>query len=108
MTQTAAFEAERRRLRRLAGRVLGDDAEAEDIVQQAWLRLQGTDQEIDNLPGWLTTVTTRLCLDRLRAQVPEPAEVEVEVASLCGRVEQWRHVHLREAHASSCRRRMRA
>ena len=44
MTQTAAFEAERPRLVRLAGRVLSDDAEAEDIVQQAWLRLQGTDQ----------------------------------------------------------------
>ena len=84
MTQTAAFEAERPRLVRLAGRVLGDDAEAEDIVQQAWLRLQGTDQEIDNLPGWLTTVTTRLCLDRLRAKVPVPTEVEVEVETRAG------------------------
>ena len=84
MTQTAAFEAERPRLVRLAGRVLGDDAEAEDIVQQAWLRLQGTDQEIDNLPGWLTTVTTRLCLDRLRAKVPVPSELEVEVETRAG------------------------
>ena len=84
MTQTAAFEAERPRLVRLAGRVLGDDAEAEDIVQQAWLRLQGTDQEIDNLPGWLTTVTTRLCLDRLRAKVPVPSEPEVEVETRAG------------------------
>ena len=84
MTSTAAFEAERPRLVRLAGRVLGDDAEAEDIVQQAWLRLQGTDQEIDNLPGWLTTVTTRLCLDRLRAKVPVPTEVEVEVETRAG------------------------
>ena len=84
MTPTAAFEAERPRLVRLAGRVLGDDAEAEDIVQQAWLRLQGTDQEIDNLPGWLTTVTTRLCLDRLRAKVPVPSEDEVEVETRAG------------------------
>jgi RNA polymerase sigma-70 factor (ECF subfamily) len=84
MTQTAAFQAERPRLVRLAGRVLSDDAEAEDIVQQAWLRLQGTDQEIDNLPGWLTTVTTRLCLDRLRARVPVPSEPDDEAAEHAG------------------------
>jgi RNA polymerase sigma-70 factor (ECF subfamily) len=84
MTQTDVFEAERPRLVRLAGRVLSDDAEAEDIVQQAWLRLQGTDQEIGNLPGWLTTVTTRLCLDRLRAKVPVPSEPDVEVAAHAG------------------------
>ncbi len=74
MDETAAFEVERPRLLRLAGRMLADDVEAQDIVQQAWLRLQGTDQEIANLPGWLTTVTTRLCLDRLRATVPVPQE----------------------------------
>ena len=61
---------------RLAARVLGDGAEAEDVVQQAWLRLHGTSSDIENLPAWLTTVTTRLCLDRLRARVPAPtAEV---------------------------------
>lgn len=74
-----AFEAQRPRLVRLAARMLDDAAEAEDIVQQAWLRLQGTDQAIANLGGWLTTVTTRLCLDRLRARVPVPEEA-VEVA----------------------------
>ena len=80
MNQIAAFEAERPRLLRLAGRVLNDDVEAHDIVQQAWLRLHGTDQEIGSLPAWLTTVTTRLCLDRLRAKVPVPAdEMELEV-----------------------------
>ncbi len=82
--QTAAFEAERPRLVRLAGRVLRDDAEAEDIVQQAWLRLQGTDQEVVDLPAWLTTVTTRLCLDRLRAKVPVPSEPDLEVAAGIG------------------------
>jgi RNA polymerase sigma-70 factor (ECF subfamily) len=51
LPDTTAFEAERPRLVRLAGRMLSDDAEAEDIVQQAWLRLQGTDQVIENLPG---------------------------------------------------------
>jgi RNA polymerase sigma-70 factor (ECF subfamily) len=79
MDEIAAFEAERPRLLRLAGRVLNDEVEAQDMVQQAWLRLQSTDQEIANLPAWLTTVTTRLCLDRLRARVPVPEEaVELE------------------------------
>ncbi len=75
METTAAFEDERPRLLRVASRLLGDPIEAEDVVQAAWLRLHGTDADIDNLPGWLTTVTTRLCLDRLRAKTPEPAEV---------------------------------
>lgn len=70
MDQTAVFERERPRLLRIAGRLLRDNAEAEDMVQQAWLRLHGTDVVIDNLPGWLTTVTTRLCLDRLRMEKP--------------------------------------
>lgn len=70
MDSTVAFEAERPCLVRLATRVLADEAEAEDVVQQAWLRLHGTDQATTNLPGWLTTVTTRLCLDRLRGKVP--------------------------------------
>lgn len=72
--RTPAFEQERPRLVRLAARMLNDPAEAEDVVQNAWLRLWRTDDRIDNLPGWLTTVTTRLCLDRLRARTPEPAE----------------------------------
>jgi RNA polymerase sigma factor (sigma-70 family) len=82
MEQTEIFEAERPRLLGIASRVLADHAEAEDVVQQAWLRLDravtrdGT--EIDNLPAWLTIVTTRLCLDRLRARTPVPVE-EVEV-----------------------------
>lgn len=77
--RTEAFEAERPRLVRIASRVLGDHTEAEDVVQQAWLRLHGTETEIDSLPAWLTTVTTRLCLDRLRSRTPVPvAEVEPE------------------------------
>ena len=74
MDQTDLFEAQRPRLVRVASRVLGDHIEAEDVVQQAWLRLYGTDVEIDNLPGWLTTVTTRLCLDRLRSRTPVPVD----------------------------------
>ena len=71
--QTEIFVAERPRLLGMATRILGDPSEAEDAVQQAWLRLNGTDSAIDNLPAWLTTVTVRLCLDRLRQRVPSPA-----------------------------------
>ncbi|HET8981993.1 MAG TPA: sigma-70 family RNA polymerase sigma factor [Pedococcus sp.] len=74
MDQTEMFEAERPRLVGIASRVLGDHAEAQDVVQQAWLRLHATDAEIDSLPAWLTTVTTRLCLDRLRSRTPIPVD----------------------------------
>ncbi|MCW2853274.1 MAG: polymerase subunit sigma-70 [Nocardioides sp.] len=74
MDQTEEFEAERPRLVGIASRVLGDPTEAQDVVQQAWLRLHATDTGIDNLPAWLTTVTTRLCLDRLRARTPVPVD----------------------------------
>lgn len=75
--QTPAFEAERPRLVGLATRILGVHAEAEDVVQLAWLRLHGTDTEIESLPAWLTTVTTRLCLDRLKSRTPVPhSEIE--------------------------------
>ncbi len=72
--QSDMFEAERARLVGIASRVLGDHAEAQDVVQQAWLRLHGTDAVIDSLPAWLTTVTTRLCLDRLRSRTPVPVD----------------------------------
>ena len=77
--ETEAFEAERPRLIVLAGRVLADRVEAEDVVQQAWLRLHRNESHIDSLPAWLTTVTTRLCLDRLRARTPVPTE-DVDLA----------------------------
>ncbi len=84
MDQTEIFEGERPRLLGIASRVLGDHAEAEDVVQQAWLRLDRAvtrdDSDIENLPAWLTTVTTRLCLDRLRARTPVPVE-EIEIAA---------------------------
>lgn len=66
-----AFEMERPRLIGLATRVLGDRTEAEDIVQHTWLRLQGQSETPLSIPAWCTTVTTRLCLDRLRAKKPE-------------------------------------
>jgi len=63
------FEAERRRLTGLAYRVTGSVADAEDVVQEAWLRWTAADQRaIANPAGWLTTVTSRMALDHLRAQ----------------------------------------
>jgi RNA polymerase sigma factor (sigma-70 family) len=59
------FQAERPRLTAIAIRILGSEADADDVVQEAWLRLSATD-DIDDLPAWLTTVVTRLCLDHLR------------------------------------------
>ncbi|MER7579528.1 sigma-70 family RNA polymerase sigma factor [Kitasatospora sp. NPDC097691] len=71
----ARFEAERGRLRAVAQRMLGSTGEAEDAVQEAWLRLVRTDPaEIDNLPGWLTTVVSRICLDLLRARAARREE----------------------------------
>lgn len=63
------FEANRPHLRRVAYRMLGSSAEAEDAVQEAWLRLSRSDTSgVDNLGGWLTTVTARICLDMLRSR----------------------------------------
>jgi RNA polymerase sigma factor (sigma-70 family) len=73
----ADFEAERGRLRGLAYRMLGSAAEADDAVQEAWLRLNRVDS-VDNLAAWLTTVVSRVCLDVLRsrkARREEPFEV---------------------------------
>ncbi|HKA03292.1 MAG TPA: RNA polymerase sigma factor SigJ [Acidimicrobiales bacterium] len=67
--ETDQFAQERPRLLGLAYRLLGSVIDAEDVVQDAWLRWQRADRsEIDNPAAWLTTVTSRLGLDRLRAQ----------------------------------------
>ncbi|GIG61729.1 RNA polymerase sigma factor [Longispora fulva] len=63
------FEANRTHLRAVAYRMLGSQAEADDAVQEAWIRLSRTDAaEVDNLGGWLTTVVGRVCLDMLRSR----------------------------------------
>jgi RNA polymerase sigma-70 factor (ECF subfamily) len=65
----ARFEGNRTRLRAVAYRMLGSLSEADDAVQDAWLRLSRADSSrVDNLGGWLTTVVSRVCLDRLRAR----------------------------------------
>lgn len=78
------FEAHRGRLRAVAYRMLGSVAEADDAVQEAWLRISRADlSDVDNLGGWLTTVVARVCLNLLRGRarrreefvdgrVPEP------------------------------------
>jgi RNA polymerase sigma factor (sigma-70 family) len=67
--QAEQFERHRVRLRAVAYRMLGSISEADDAVQEAWLRLhRATDDSIDNIGGWLTTVVGRVCIDMLRAR----------------------------------------
>lgn len=64
------FEAHRAHLRAVAYRMLGSATEAEDAVQESWIRLGRTDVgEVDNLRAWLTTVVARVCLDMLRTRM---------------------------------------
>jgi RNA polymerase sigma factor (sigma-70 family) len=63
------FEANRAHLRRVAYRMLGSRSEADDAVQEAWMRLSRADTSgVENLDGWLTTVVARVCLDMLRSR----------------------------------------
>ena len=75
------FEAQRPRLRSVAYRMLGSLSEADDAVQETWLRLSRTDADaIDNLDAWLTTVTARVCLTLLRTRATRretPVDVHV-------------------------------
>src|SRR4249919_3297684 len=78
------FEANRTNLRAVAYRMLGSVNEADDAVQETWLRLSRADtSDVENLGGWLTTVVGRVCLNQLRsrgrrrdepvgAEVPDP------------------------------------
>ena len=80
------FEAHRTRLTTLATRMLGSAEEADDAVQETWLRLSRTDSEaIENLGAWLTTVLSRVCLNvlqarRIRPEVPLEPELDDPVA----------------------------
>ena len=101
----AAFEASRGRLRAIAYRMLGSLTDADDAIQETWLRLSRSDaDDVVNPGGWLTTVTSRICLDMLRArsarreeplgeQLPDPVvssldragpEQEAELADAVG------------------------
>jgi len=69
------FEADRPHLRAVAFRILGDAEDADDALQETWLRLSTTDaDEIGNLTGWLTTVVSRICLNALRSRQRRPSE----------------------------------
>jgi RNA polymerase sigma-70 factor (ECF subfamily) len=65
---TARFEAARPRLRAVAYRMLGSVDDADDAVQEAWLRLNRNTSDVDNVDAWLTTVVARICLNMLRAR----------------------------------------
>src|SRR5215216_635215 len=75
------FEEHRTHLRAVAYRMLGSRSEADDAVQEAWLRLSRSDASgVENLRGWLTTVVARVCLDALRARTSrreEPLDVHL-------------------------------
>src|SRR6266576_3119556 len=90
MEVTDECEQHRQHLQAVAYRMLGSATEAEDAVQEAWLRLSRVDADgVGNVGGWLTTVVARICLDMLRSRrarredyvgswLPEPVVVTVE------------------------------
>src|SRR3954470_1036386 len=86
------FEAHRGQLRAVARRMLGSGAEAEDAVQETWVRMSRSDTtHVDNLGGWLTTVVGRVCLDMLRSRrsrAEQPLEPEVPVPAAVADPEQ--------------------
>ncbi|ORM26823.1 sigma-70 family RNA polymerase sigma factor [Williamsia sp. 1135] len=74
MNLAGAFEDERGRLTTVAQRILGSRADAEDAVQETWFRLARQDHEsLTNVPGWLTTVVGRVCIDMLRSRQSRPS-----------------------------------
>ena len=82
-TLSAMFEASRPRLHAIATRMLGSAAEADDVVQDAWLRANGAwSTVIDNVDGWLTTITSRLCLDVLRSRARASGRDDATVVDL--------------------------
>src|SRR5439155_25419243 len=87
------FEEHRSHLRAVAYRMLGSLSEADDAVQEAWLRLSRADtSDVENLGGWLTTVVARVCLNTLRSRTSrreDPLDVHVPdpVVSIEGRAD---------------------
>ena len=82
MEATDQFEQNRDHLRAVAQRMLGSTAEADDAVQEAWLRLSRSDTaEVENMRAWLTTVVSRICLDMLRARKTRREELVDEWSS---------------------------
>lgn len=76
---TVTFQAQRTHLRAVAYRLLGSVHEADDAVQETWLRLQRSDvSDVDSLPAWLTTVASRVCLDQLRSRASRREDLDPE------------------------------
>jgi RNA polymerase sigma-70 factor (ECF subfamily) len=76
---TVIFEEQRTHLRGVAYRLLGSVHEADDAVQESWLRLERTDVSgVASLPAWLTTVVSRICLDQLRGRASRREQLGVE------------------------------
>jgi RNA polymerase sigma-70 factor (ECF subfamily) len=72
---TEQFEANRTHLRAVAYRMLGSPSEADDAVQETWVRLSRADtRDVTNLGGWLTTVLARVCVDMLRSRTARREE----------------------------------
>jgi RNA polymerase sigma-70 factor (ECF subfamily) len=73
------FEAHRNHLKTVAYRMLGSLSEADDAVQESWIRLSRTDtSEVENMGGWLTTIVSRVCLDMLRTRKSRREELTLE------------------------------
>jgi RNA polymerase sigma factor (sigma-70 family) len=79
------FETHRARLRAIAYQTLGSASDADDAVQEAWLRLSRSNpDEIENLGGWLTTVVARVCLNMLHSRREEPAGIHLPESVVTG------------------------
>ena len=80
------FEASRPRLRAMAYRMLGSLGDAEDAVQEGWLRAAGADSDgVANLEGWFTTIVARVCLDMLRSRKSRREEpLDLDDATVAG------------------------
>jgi RNA polymerase sigma-70 factor (ECF subfamily) len=77
------FEQDRLHLRSVAYRMLGSASDADDAVQEAWMRLSRSDTTaVDNLTGWLTTVVARVCLDMLRSRKARREDSETATTAL--------------------------
>jgi RNA polymerase sigma-70 factor (ECF subfamily) len=94
----SAFEQHRSHLRAVAYRMLGSASEADDAVQEAWLKLARADtSEVQNLRGWLTTVVARVCLDMLRSRTSRREESLAAAAEPVGAADASHELELADA-----------
>ncbi len=102
------FEENRSHLKAVAYRMLGSVSDADDAVQEAWLRLSRSDaSRVENLTGWLTTVVARLCLDMLRSRKSRreesmDAQVTKPLASRQPGIDPQTEVQLADSVGRSC------